>query len=89
MLTVTPEAQQWITKQLDQSTAPDDVVLRLVVEQEKINLTLAKPQAGDETFEAEGRVYLAVAQDAAAKLEDKALTCQQTQQGEVLAVAAA
>lgn len=89
MLTVTPEAQQWITKQLDQSTAPDDVVLRLVVEQEKINLTLAKPQDGDKTFDADGKVYLAVAPAAADLLDNKLLTCQQTKQGEVLAVAAA
>lgn len=89
MFEVTPQAQEWITKQLDQANAPDEVVLRMVVEEEKISLMLGKPQPGDKTFEAEGKTYLAVEPEAAEKLSGKSLTCQQTQQGEILAVAAA
>lgn len=87
MLTVTPEAEKWITTQLSQAQAPEGVVLRLYDEEGQIHMGVAEPKEQDTTFEAEGKTYLAVGPKAAERLTGKALCCQQTEQGESLAIA--
>lgn len=89
MLTVTPEAEKWITTQLDQAKAPNSVALRLFDKEGQIHMGVAEPKQDDATFDVDGRVYLAVGPQAAARLQGKALCCQQTAQGESLAIAAA
>lgn len=89
MLKVTPEAEKWITNQLSDAKAPEDTALRLFDDEGQIHMGVAQPKEGDHKFESNGRVYLAVGPDAAAKLEGKALCCQETANGESLAIATA
>lgn len=88
MLTVTPEAKEWITEQLKEAQAPENVALRLFDQEGQIHMGVGEPKEGDHTFEDGETVYLAVGPDAAAKLENKALCCQETAQGASLAIAA-
>lgn len=87
MLTVTPEATTWITKQLNDAGAPDGSVVRLFVQEGQIGMGVAEPMDEDERFEKDGEVYLAVGPQAAEALADKALCCQETEQGQSLAIA--
>jgi len=89
MLTVTPEAKQWITEQLKEAEAPEAVALRLFDQEGQIHMGVGEPQDGDQTFEEDDKVYLAVGPDAASKLENKSLCCQETAKGSALAIAAA
>jgi hypothetical protein len=89
MLTVTPEAEKWITTQLKEANAPEGVALRLFDKEGQIHMGVAEPKDEDATFDSDGRTYLAVGPDAATRLEGKALCCQETAQGESLAIATA
>lgn len=87
MLTVTPEAETWITSQLSEAKAPENAALRLFAEEGKINMGIAEPKPTDQTFEKDGQTYLTVGPDAAAALADKTLCCQDTGNGASLAIA--
>jgi len=89
MLTVTPEAEKWITEQLDEAKAPQGVALRLFEKEGQLHMGVAEPKDEDKTFETDGRTYLSVGPAAASKLEGKLLTCQETAQGHSLAIAEA
>lgn len=89
MLTVTPEATKWITDQLNEAKAPESVALRLFEQEGQIHMGVAEPKEDDQTFEQDGKVYLAVGPEAATKLGGKALCCQDTAKGASLAIAAA
>lgn len=89
MLTVTPEAEKWITNQLSEAKAPEGVALRLFDKEGQIHMGVAEPKEHDATFDVDGRTYLAVGPTAASKLEGKALCCQETAQGASLAIATA
>lgn len=89
MLTVTPEAVQWIKTQLKEADAPENVALRLFDNEGQIHIGVAEPKDEDQKFEEDDRVYLAVGPEAATKLENKALCCQETAKGASLAIAAA
>jgi hypothetical protein len=87
MLTVTPEAETWITSQLSEANAPEQAALRLFAEEGKINMGIAEPGPKDQTFEKDGQTFLAVGPDAAAALSGKTLCCQDTGNGASLAIA--
>ncbi len=89
MLTVTPEAETWITSQLSDVKAPEHTALRLFAEEGKINMGIAEPGPKDQTFEKDGNTFLAVDPEAAAALSDKTLCCQDTGDGASLAIAPA
>lgn len=88
MLTVTPEAKEWIETQLKEAKAPEGLALRLFEKEGQIQMGVSEPKEGDATFEAGDRVYLAVGPGAAERLQDKSLCCQQTPSGASLAIGA-
>ena len=89
MLTVTPDAEKWITTQLKEAKAPEGVAMRLFEKEGQIQMGVSKPKDEDATFEADGQTYLAVGPVAAQKLEGKALCTQETDKGPSLAIAEA
>lgn len=89
MLTVTPDAKEWITTQLSEAKAPDGVAMCLYEEEGQIQMTVGAPKEEDATFEAKGKTYLAVGPQAASKLQGKALCTQQTANGPSLAIGVA
>lgn len=88
MLTVTPEAEKWITTQLKEAQAPEGVAMRLFEQEGQIQMGVSEPKDEDKTFDAQGTTYLAVDPVAAEKLQNKSLCCQETAQGASLAIAA-
>lgn len=89
MLTVTPDAEKWITTQLKEAKAPDGFAMRLYEKEGHIQMGVGEPKDDDKTFDAEGQTYLAVGPTAATVLEDKSLCCQDTAKGPSLAIAPA
>ena len=87
MLTITPEAEEWITNQLTEAKAPDEVALRLFEKEGQIQMGVAEPKEEDITFDRDGKTYLAVGPAAGEKLDGKSLCCQDSAQGKSLAIA--
>ena len=88
MLTVTDDAQEWIKMQLKEAKAPDGLSLRLFEKEGQIQMGVSEPKDGDQTFEADDKVYLAVGPGAAERLKDRSLCCQETPSGASLAIGA-
>ena len=88
MLTVTPQATEWIKDQLKQAGAPDDLALRLFDSEGQIQMGVGEPKEGDQTYKEDDSVYLAVDPEAASKLQNKELCTQETAKGPSLAISA-
>ncbi len=85
MFTVTESACAHLSTLL--AEAPNDAVVRLSANNDSLSMYLGNEQQGDETYEHEGRVVLAVESDLVGKLDNTRIDVEQTEEGPQLVLA--
>ena len=81
MLTVTEVALFELLHMLTEAEAADDVVVRFLIIDKKLEIRLDSERPGDSTFTHEERTVLAIDPELSKTLSDKTLDVQQTEEG--------
>ena len=81
MLTVTESAAEHLCSLLANTETPEKVVTRILVEEEGLALRIDQAQVEDETFEHNGRTFLALDRQASDLLANDTLDVKHTSTG--------
>ena len=84
MLTVSPAASERLSQILVDEECPEDIAIRLVLEDNTITMALDHQAADDTTFEHDGRTVLLLDQQVAELLQEETLNVEDTPSGTIL-----
>lgn len=86
MLTLTEAAGAHLATLLDNSEAPDDAAVRIVMGEKGLALATDQPRAEDATYEHNDKTVLVLDKQVATALSDRTIDIEQTEKGTALAI---
>jgi len=86
MLTLTPQASEHLANLLNESDAPDEAAVRLVVREQGLALATDEPKPEDTTFDHDGKTVLVLDQQVAEALADRTIDVEDSAQGKALSI---
>ncbi|MFQ5915534.1 MAG: hypothetical protein ACE5JS_20380 [Nitrospinota bacterium] len=86
MLNLTEAAGAHLANLLGEAEAPEDVAMRIVVQQNRLSLTLDKERPGDDTLAHEGRAVLVLDPGVSELLTERTLDVAETDEGPKLTI---
>lgn len=84
MLTMTEAAGGYLNNLLENSDAPEQLAVRLMVDQEGLTAVIDEERPGDTTYQHQGRKVLVLDSQAAEALSAKTLDLKPTEEGQKL-----